>query len=157
MKRSTFTFALVLSTLCFALLGNGCSENSSVLGPEQIAASDIPEGDGQMAYRNPAAPTLLQADWSRGRVTLDWECDCDAVLFFRVYRKIDGGAATMVRATSHRTATDDLRYMDYQKVVYWVTGVNAYGNESAASRKIGANKNSQGLPNVENPTADGQI
>ena len=105
----------------------------------------------------PAAPTLLEAEWSKGRVTLDWECDCDAVLFFRVYRKIDAGAATMIRATSYHTATDDLRYVDYQKVVYWVTGVDAYGNESEASQMVGAKKSPKALPNVENPTGDGQI
>ena len=155
MKRSTFTFALVLSTLCFALLGNGCSESSGILGPEQIGASDIPAGIGQIAYRDPAAPTLLSAEWAKGRVTLDWDCDSDAVLFFRVYRKIDGGAATMIRATSQTTATDDLRHVDYQKVVYWVTGVDAYGNESEASQKVGAKKSPKGLPNAENPDGEG--
>ena len=147
MKRNTLTFALVLLTVCFALIGNGCSKDGAgLLGPEEIAASQIPSDGAQQPFRAPEAPVMLEAGWSRGGVNLEWACDCDAVTFFRVYRKLDGGAPAVVRATSHTSATDDLRYVNYQKAVYFVTGVDAYGNESAASNRIGVKKGAAKLP-----------
>ena len=157
MKRNSFTFALVLSTLCFALIGNGCSDSSGgILGPEQIAASDIPAGDDQKPFRNPEAPSKLSASWNSMGAELDWSCDCEAVTFFRVYRQIDGGAATMVHATSYSEASDILRNVDYQKVVYYVTGVDAYGNESDASNRVASKKSDPKLPNAEDIDTDTQ-
>ncbi len=157
MNRNTFTLALVLTTLCFALLGNGCSENgNSIMGPEQIGASDIPAGNGQQApFRTPSAPAALKASWTNGHVMLDWVCSCKATLFYRVYRRIDGGPATLLRATSYSDYTDDLRHTDYGKVVYWVTGVDAYGNESNTSNQIGSKKSSALPPKVQSESTDG--
>jgi fibronectin type 3 domain-containing protein len=117
-KRSGILVALIFAAAAFA----GCGSSSSPSAPVDTVA--------------PAAILDVQAQLVQGTIEVSWTAGSESDLAgYRVYRSVNGTAATLQGFTANTTFVDDtIRARSGYR--YEVTAVDQAGNESPRSATL---------------------
>jgi len=117
-KRSGILVALIFAAAAFT----GCGSSSSPSAPVDTVA--------------PAAILDIQAQVVQGAIEVSWSAGSESDLAgYRVYRSVNGTAATLMGFTANTTYVDnDVNARSGYR--YEVTAVDQAGNESARSATL---------------------